>query len=104
MFEEFLELHNPEESKKLRQIKEKEENEAESEDEEEEEDSTSETDEESQDQDKLADQKISDLEYMKKLVKKPEKPKKEPKNIELFTVKVGYGPIRGLQLICVFFC
>ncbi|XP_044269129.1 probable RNA-binding protein 19 [Tribolium madens] len=98
MFEEFLELHNPEDSKKLRKIiqKEKEQNETKSESEEEEEEaSSSENEAKEEMQNRLADQKISDLEYMKKLVKKKEKPKKEPKKLELFTLK-----LRGLPYNC----
>ncbi|XP_001807432.1 probable RNA-binding protein 19 [Tribolium castaneum] len=93
MFEEFLELHNPEESKKLRKIIEKQkEHDVKSESEEDEgKGSSSENDSDEETQDRLADQKISDLEYMKKLVKKKEKPKKEPKKLDLFTLK-----LRGL--------
>lgn len=82
MFEEFLELHAPEQSKKLRELLKKQQ---ESEDEE--------TDDEDEGEDsiqknKLADEPISDLAYMKKLIKPKEKLKKEPKQIKLYTIKV----------------
>ncbi|RZC31811.1 RNA-binding protein 19 [Asbolus verrucosus] len=98
MFEEFLELHAPEEKKKLHKIVERtsiETQENDNVDESEHDETENETDL----QNKLADEKISDLEYMHKLMKKKEtkqaSTKKEPKNIELFTLK-----LKGLPYSC----
>jgi hypothetical protein len=99
LFEEFLQVHAPAESRKLRELanaqNENSDNELDNKvsdstlnESVEEVDDEEESDDVEQSKCKLADEKISDLEYMKKLVKKNVKVKKEPKNIQLFTVKV----------------
>ncbi|XP_063911089.1 probable RNA-binding protein 19 [Zophobas morio] len=95
VFEEFLELHAPEQHKKFSKLigEEEKSDDRPEEDKSEESDTSAESEEESQN--KAADETISDLEYMKRLVKKPEKPKKEPKNLELFTLK-----LKGLPYNC----
>ncbi|CAH1372547.1 unnamed protein product [Tenebrio molitor] len=106
LFEEFLQVHAPAESRKLRELanaqNENSDNELDNKvsdstlnESEEEVDDEEESDDVEQSKCKLADEKISDLEYMKKLVKKNVKVKKEPKNIQLFTLK-----LKGLPYNC----